>query len=272
MRTIFYKILYKEESVVYVGVTTRKITQRFMEHLKSKGLNPSEYTIVEFYGIIHPEISSLEVFYKERKRVADLERKYINEELNKGSKLLNLSEGGEWGTNILNKLRKEKFLEKFGSYDGYKEYKKKKGKVRVWLQQWSLNKSRNKVKAWINNWIKRKSENKTKVWLRDWIKCRSENKTKVWVKSWVYVRSRNKTKAWIKNWMTVRGKSKTKAWTENWINHKSENNVKRWMKNWVRHRSENKSKVWLNRWITNKSINKIKAWLWNWIQHRKIVR
>ena len=151
MRTIFYKILYKNKDVVYVGVTTRKITQRFREHLKSKGLNPNEYTIVEFYSIIHPKISSLEVFYEEQRKVADLERKYIKEELNKGSKLLNLSEGGEWGTNILNELRKEKFLKEFKSYDGYKEYKKKKGKVRVWMYSWVSVKSENKTKRWIKS-------------------------------------------------------------------------------------------------------------------------
>lgn len=97
MRTIFYKILYKNKDVVYVGVTTRKITQRFREHLKSKGLNPNEYTIVEFYSIIHPEISSLEVFYEEQGRVALLEQQFIKEEINKGSKLLNIRRGGEWG-------------------------------------------------------------------------------------------------------------------------------------------------------------------------------
>ena len=191
METIFYKILYKGEDVVYVGVTTRKITQRFREHLKSKGLNPDKYSIIEFYSIIHPEISSLEVFYEERRRVADLERKYIKEELNKGSKLLNLSEGGEWGAQILNKLRKEKFLEEFRSYDGYKEYKKKKDKIKIWIKSWISHRSENKTKAWIWNWISHRSENKTKRWISHWISDRTRSKTKRWISHWISVRTKS---------------------------------------------------------------------------------
>ena len=42
MITLFYKILYKKECVVYVGVTTRSLVQRFTEHVKKKELNESE--------------------------------------------------------------------------------------------------------------------------------------------------------------------------------------------------------------------------------------
>ena len=40
MDTIFYKILNKDDEVVYVGVTTRTIKRRFGEHLKSKRFEP----------------------------------------------------------------------------------------------------------------------------------------------------------------------------------------------------------------------------------------
>jgi len=84
MITRFYKILYKNEEVVYVGVTTRTITKRFKEHLISKSLNIDEFSVIEFDKIKHPEITSLEIFYEERNKVANLERKYIKEELEDG--------------------------------------------------------------------------------------------------------------------------------------------------------------------------------------------
>ena len=106
MKTKFYKILNKDKVVIYIGVTTRSIEERFKEHIKTKNLNPTEYSIVEFDEIIHPEINSLEIFYEEWKKVSELERKYIKEELTKNSNLLNISEGGEWGNEILNKQKK----------------------------------------------------------------------------------------------------------------------------------------------------------------------
>ena len=197
METIFYKILYKGEKVVYVGITTRTIDKRFKEHLKFKGLNPDNYIIVEFGRSQHPEINSLETFYKERKKVAELERKYIKKELNRGSKLLNISEGGEWGNQVLSKLKKEEFLREFGSYEGYKGYKKKKDKTKVWIHHWIHDRSKNKTKAWIKNWIHHKSDNKTKVWIKNWIHHKSDNKTKVWLRNWIQNKSDNKTKVWI---------------------------------------------------------------------------
>ena len=120
MKTRFYKILYKNQDVVYVGVTLRPITERFRQHVLSKRLNKN-YSVIEFDCIEHPEFTTLEIFYEERRKVAELEQKYIREELEKGSSLLNISKGGEWGSSILEKLRKEEFCKKFGSYDNYKE-------------------------------------------------------------------------------------------------------------------------------------------------------
>ena len=91
-RTLFYKILNKVGEVVYVGVTLRTLQQRFNEHLQSKkALNNKDYSIVEFDRIEHPLFASSEVFYQERKKVVLLERKYIQEEKDKGAHLLNLS-------------------------------------------------------------------------------------------------------------------------------------------------------------------------------------
>jgi len=187
MITYFYKILYKNKDVVYVGVTTRKINQRFKEHIKTKNLNKN-YSIIEFDKIIHPVIDSIEVFNEEKIKVFNLERKYIQEEKDKGSTLLNISKGGEWGADILNNLRKKHFLEKYGSYDGYKKYH-----IKI-----------EKTKKWLRDWIRHKSENKTKVWLRNWIVNYSENKTKAWLRSWIDLRSKNKTKAWLRNWIICR--------------------------------------------------------------------
>ena len=59
-------------------------------------------------------------------------------------------------------MKKEEFLKEFGSYDGYKEYKKKKDKVKVW----------------INDWIRVRNLNETNKWIKNWIKCKTENKVK----------------------------------------------------------------------------------------------
>ena len=172
MITRFYKILYRNKEVVYVGVTTRPINERFREHILSKGLNPELYTVIEFDRIVHPEINSLEVYYEEHKKVALLEQKYIKEELEKGSHLLNITNGGEWGTQIAAKLKKEDFLKQFGSYEGYQEYQKLRDKPRRWLHDWIHNRTVNNTKTWLRNWVTNRSTPKTKVWLRSWIYVR----------------------------------------------------------------------------------------------------
>jgi hypothetical protein len=221
MITIFYKIIHNDE-VVYVGVTTQTIQRRLLQHKKSKHLDDS-YTIEEICRIVHPKIDSLEVYYKERIKVVELERKLIQEEKDKGSNLLNISVGGEWGNRILNKLVKDNFFKKYGSYDGYEEYKKRRNKAKEWIRNWIRHKSENKTKVWIRNWILNKSKNKTKVWIRSWITVKSRNKTKAWIKSWILNKSRNKTKVWIGSWITVKSRNKTKEWIRNWIRHESEN-------------------------------------------------
>ena len=238
MKTRFYKILDKDKNIVYIGVTLRPITERFKEHLISKGLNEN-YSVIEFDCIEHPEFSTLEVFYGERKKVAELEQKYIKEELEKGSELLNVSEGGEWGGFILEKLNKEEFLKRFGSYDGYEEYKKKVDRVRAWL--------------------------------RSWVHCRSRSKVKVWVRHWVECRSKTKVEKWLRQWIRARSVKKhpAKEWVEDWVNSRSQHGVKRWLRNWVHNRSRSTIKQWLRNWVCNRSYSKVKRWLQNWIVNRK---
>lgn len=206
MTTRFYNILYKG-NIVYVGVTTRTIDKRFNEHIKQKYLNRKNYSCVEIDKIIHPKIKTIEEFYNERQKVKYLEQKYIRECKNNGIRLLNISDGGEWGCSVLNKLKKENFFKKYGTYDGYVQWKNKKEKTKVWLR----------------NWITHRTENKTKVWLRHWISGKSTNKSKQWLRSWIVVRSRNKTKKLLRDWIDSRTTNKTKKWLRNWKTHRSEN-------------------------------------------------
>ena len=280
MITRFYKILYRNKEVVYVGVTTRPINERFREHILSKGLNPELYTVIEFDSIVHPEINSLEVYYEEHKKVALLEQKYIKEELEKGSHLLNITDGGEWGNQILNKVRREEFLKQFGSYDGYKKYQKIRKKPYEWLFRWVINRSMNNVKQWLKSWIYCKGATKSRTWLNNWVRCRAASKIQRWFRHWIKSKSENKIKRWLHNWNVNKGISKTKRWCQNWTYSKSMSKTKVWLRNWklgksmsrakswlrcwVKNKSTPKSKVWLRNWITNRSTNKVKRWLYNW--------
>lgn len=239
MKTYFYKILYKKEKVVYIGVTTRTIDKRFKEHMLYKGLNPDIYTVIEFYSIEHPEINTIEIFMSERIKVSKLEQKYIQEEKNKGSNLLNISKGGEWGTSILNKLRKEKFFETYGSYDNYKEYMCKKQKCKRWLKHFIEHRSENKCKPWLMHFVIHRSENKCKVWLRSFVECRSKNKCKTWLKCLVNGRSKNKLKAWLRNFVLSRSKNKCKYWLSNFTSDRSKNKCKIWLRSFVLNRTKN---------------------------------
>ena len=267
MKTIFYKILYKGKSVIYVGVTTRELIQRFNEHLKQKKLTSKDYSIVKFYEIKHPEINSLEIFYREREKVAKLECNYIKEELKKGSNLLNLSEGGEWGSQILNKLREREFFKKFGSYEGYQEYRKKKDKIKRWASHWIEHKSKNRTKVWLQCWIYSRHKDKIKTWIQSWMYSKSIKKVKKWLKSWTV--NTKGTKVWVHHWIYGKSKKKIKTWLRNWLLHRTERNSKVWLSNWIYGKSKKKIKTWLRNWINHRSESKVKTWLRNWINHRE---
>lgn len=221
MKTIFYKIVHKGEDVVYIGVTLRPITERFKEHLISKRLDKN-YSVVELYCIEHPEFTSLEVFLEERGKVAELEQKFIKEEREKGSHLLNISAGGEWGCHILEKLHKEEFYKKFGSYDNYKEYKRKTNKFRTWLMTWVLCRTRNRTKVWVSHWVECRKKTKVEKWMRQWVKhrCRKDHLTREWVSNWINNRSQKIVKKWLRNWIHNKSQNVTKRWLRNWVSNK----------------------------------------------------
>lgn len=221
MITYFYKILYDNKDVVYVGVTTRTPQKRFQQHIRDKKLNPKDYSVIEFDRIVHPNIKSLDEYYEEYKKVAYLEKKYIKEERDKGSNLLNISDGGEWGGSILSKLIKENFFKKYGSYNGYEKYKKRIDKSKRFIWQWIRNRTTNKTKSWMFMWIRHSTENPTYVWL----------------KSWKFVKTRSKTRIWVRHWIEHRSEPKIISWMYHWIEHRSETRFKVWMFNWVARRS-----------------------------------
>lgn len=168
MKTRFYKILFND-SVIYVGITTRTIQRRFQEHIKTKKLNSKFCSIIQIDELEHDNITSLDEYYSEYNKVKTLERKYIQEEKDKGSKLLNISCGGEWGTHILHNILKEQFFETYGSYNGFKQWLNKKKKTKYWLNSWVCTRTRNRISHWFSHWIEVKTRNKTKKWIHNWI-------------------------------------------------------------------------------------------------------
>ena len=283
MITYFYKILDPSKSTIYVGVTTRKVTDRFHEHLKNKNLD-SNYTVVTFDSIVHPSISSLKIFYEEYRKVVELEQKYIKEEKSKGSKLLNLSPGGEWGAHILYRLQKEDFFKTYGTYEGYIQHHNKKIKFKQWLTHWIYIRSSSPTKTWLSNWILHRKTIVTKQWLQNWIINQSKSLTKSWLRNWIRHKTEskiktwlicccnlhnNKTRVWLYHWINHKTISVTKKWLQHWVSHKKENKTKAWLKIWINTKTTAPTKIWISNWVLHKSENKVKVWLNNWINHKK---
>jgi hypothetical protein len=281
METIFYKILHDNKDVVYVGVTTRTLAQRFKEHIKTKSLNSEHYSIIEFDKISHPDISSIEEYCTERKKVAELEQRYIKEELDKGSNLLNVSTGGEWGADILEKLRRENFIAQYGSIAGYKLYRKKKLKfvrfLRGWIRCYCHSKCRKWLMSfvhtrsylpcahiWLRSWVRQKTKSRTKCFLFSWLVRNYHNKTYYWLYSFVRNKSYYKIKYWLQLWCGSKCKSKTKYWLQVWSYKESTNKTKYWLKLLIKQNCEQKTSKWISKWISNKSYNNSKRWLFNW--------
>ena len=268
MDTIFYKILNKDGEVVYIGVTTRTIKKRFGEHLKSKRLDPKLYSIVEFDRVHHPEISSLEIFYEERRKVAYLERKYIREAQESGANLLNLSEGGEWGASIFHRLQKEDFLRVYGSYDGFRKYIRRRQILQIWVGSWIRHRTSNPVKVWCRSWQMCRTLNLVKAWIKYWIRHRTSNPVKVWCGHWVRNMATSQAKVWCRSWICNRTFNPTKVWCKNWICNRTSNPVKVWCSNWVCRRASNPVKNWINHWVHHKTSDPAKVWCRNWVVHR----
>ena len=189
MKTRFYKILYNDSEIVYIGLTTRPINKRFHEHILKKSLNPKKYSIELIKEIEHMDIKSLDEYYNEYNKVSIIEKSLIKEAKNHGYALLNLTKGGEgWATHLYKKLSKENFFNKYGSLDNYVNYHNKRNKTQRLLRNWITHKSENKTEILLRSWSY--SENKTQRLLRNWITHKSENKTKVLLRSWINVKLR----------------------------------------------------------------------------------
>lgn len=233
MITRFYKIVDNCGSPIYIGVTTRTIEKRFKEHIEEKSLNPELYHIEEIDKIIHSRINTIQQFKFERKRVKELEVKYIAE-YRQNYTLLNKSAGGEWGSQILNRL-----LSKINS-------KNKFTKEEITFLQHI------KFRRWIKNWI-----------------IHRQNPTKIFLQNWIY--NRHKVKSWLIRWIIPKNTSKTKSWLSHWISHRSENKTKLFMVSWINHRSENKFRVWLSNWIRVRLRSRTKTLLLNWIINKTTI-
>ena len=208
--------------VVYTGVTTRSINQRFGEHIWSKDLDRKKYSIKEINIIEHPKITTLTELIQERQKVFKLENYYIKK-YSQNNTLLNLSNGGEWGSYLYKVISKQDFLNKYGSLDGFKQY----------LQ------NRRKFKAWLNHWTDNSRRNKFRLWLMNWIDTVTMCPAKYWIRKWIWQATTHPTKIWFRHWIDTATKNPAKLWLHNWITHSSELKVKRWMKSWILHRSIN---------------------------------
>ena len=238
MITYFYKIVNSNNIPIYIGVTTRNINKRFVEHIRTKHLLFKNYKCIEIDRIVHPTISTIEEFRKEYKKVSKLEKFYIKEyKLN--FNLLNISSGGEWGSSILYKISKKRFFNRYKTYQNFE----------------NIHKKGLKCKKWLTSWINNANKNNTKKFLRNWIYTNKISKVKVFLKSWIHYRTINNTKVFLRSWILVKNISNIKKWFKSWLNYKYKSKVKAFLFNWILHTSQNKTKVWLANWIINKKRN-----------------
>ena len=267
MITHFYKIYNKYNEVVYVGVTTRTVKQRFIEHVKSKELNFIDYYCKEFYTINHKNIKTVKDYYEEKEKVKFLERKFIKEELEKGSNLLNISKGGEWCSYLLNKLLSTDFSNKSKEYISFEKYLLNIHMYRQWISSWINNK--NIYKVWITNWILHRSVNKYYAWIYNWLNNNTKNKYKVWLNHWISHRNINIYKKWLNDFIDINSKNRYYCFLCHWIDHKTEKfKYKKWLSNFINNKSLLPYKKWLNSFIDTNTKNKYKQWLSHWISHR----
>lgn len=232
--TRVYKIVDKDNTPVYIGVTTRPLYKRFNEHVKTKNLDKYLYKCIEIDRIVHPTISDEESFKQELKKVKDLEKRYINEYQLKFD-LLNRSNGGEWGSCISNKILKTNVLLKYADYNVFKRIMS----FRKLLRYWCFLNGFNRTKIVLKSWVGSNKINKTKRILKNWINHKNKNKTKQIIKTWLNTENISKTKQLLKRWVCSKTNNKTKRLLENWINHKTQNNTEQIIKNWINHKGDN---------------------------------
>lgn len=284
MITRFYKIYNKYNEVVYVGVTTRSIRRRFKEHIKAKNLN-SNYYCKEFFKIIHNKINTLDDYYTERKKVVYYERLFIKTELDKGSKLLNLSKGGEWGSALLSKLLKTDFFNKKINNISFKEYFKNLKKYYRFLNNWIVHKSENKYKQFLYNFISNNIErpiykhfllemtnkiNIYKQFLCNWLYVKTKPRYLNLLGHWIFESNKNKLKykKLLYRWSFMNNITLYKRFLRNWITHRSENKYKSFLNSFIRSKSYSNYKKLIYIWISNKTKNKYKVFLYIWVKNR----
>ena len=154
LTTLFYLIESPNYLEKYIGLTTRTLQQRFNEHKKSKEwIIDNSFSIKEIDRIEHDNIYNLVDYLRERDHAANREIVLIAS-YSKDNNLQNISEGGEWGSRILWQIKQEKWVSKYGSIEGFIEYKHRESKIKRWLSDWVTTKKRPQLKKWLNNWIK----------------------------------------------------------------------------------------------------------------------
>ena len=112
------------------GASTVAVASAFNEHKKSKEwIVDNSFSIKEIDRIEHDNIYNLEDYLRERNRASNKEiiliAKYSME-----YNLQNISVGGEWGSRILWQIKQEKWVTKYGSIEGFFEYKQRESKIR----------------------------------------------------------------------------------------------------------------------------------------------
>ena len=151
LTTLFYLIESPYYTEKYIGLTTRTLQQRFNEHKKSKDwIIDDTFAIREIDRVEHNNIHNLEDFLRERNRAANKEIALIST-YSKEWNLQNISDGGEWGANILWQIKQEKWIAKYGSIEGFREYKQRENNVRSWLRDWVTNRKRPRLKTWLSH-------------------------------------------------------------------------------------------------------------------------
>lgn len=265
MITRFYKIYNKEDKVVYVGITTRSVNQRFKEHVFYKKLNKSEYYCKEFYKLNHGNIKNLTDYFRERKKVVKLERKFIKDEKNNGNTLLNISSGGEWLTDLLRKLQETEFFNKYGKDGDFEKYLFCKKQYRIWLNDWIRNKIIYKI--WLSNWINHRIIHNYKKWLSNWISNVSVNKYYKMLNHWIGHKKTNNYKRLLNNWIKSKEKN-YKTLLNKWIDRSLKNKYREWLRNFIVNKSMNRYERLLYNFIFTKEKSKYKGWINHWISHR----
>lgn len=200
MLTKIYKIVDKKDIPIYIGVTTCTINRRFYEHILSKYLNIDEYRCELILTIKHKPILTLEDYVSEKKKIKELEQYYINY-YSKTHKLLNMTAGGEWGSNIIHRLLNKQSLSK----ENFRYFSELYFKQL--MNDWISTKTRNSVESLFKHWINHKTESYVKNLLKHWIMHRSASSTKILLQTWINKRGRSIVKDCLKNWIFNKNKT-----------------------------------------------------------------